>query len=98
MKIKKSNLLQQDDNGFSYRPRERSNFDHQIVDQLLLLQRHRVKQLFEEVATESPEEIISRLVTSGERWLNGSAQNDDMTFVVVHVKKSSPPGQGLGGD
>ncbi|MCK5571888.1 MAG: SpoIIE family protein phosphatase, partial [Bacteroidetes bacterium] len=58
----------------------------------------RVKQLFEEVATESPEEIISRLVTSGERWLNGSAQNDDMTFVVVHVKKSSPPGQGLGGD
>jgi len=26
-------------------------------------------------------------VKSGESWLGGSAQNDDMTFVVVHAKR-----------
>ncbi len=45
----------------------------------------RVQPLFEEIAHETPDEIIAHLKTAGETWMNGNHQNDDITFVVLKV-------------
>jgi ligand-binding sensor domain-containing protein/serine phosphatase RsbU (regulator of sigma subunit) len=44
------------------------------------------KVLFEQVATASPQAIISHLVKAGQEWANGHPQEDDVTFVVLKVK------------
>jgi serine phosphatase RsbU (regulator of sigma subunit) len=44
------------------------------------------RKLVEEVAHASPQAIIDYLVAAGEKWANGRAQEDDVTFVVVKVK------------
>jgi len=46
----------------------------------------RVKELFQEAAETSPDEIIPHLTAAGERWSNGRPHNDDITFVVLKVK------------
>jgi serine phosphatase RsbU (regulator of sigma subunit) len=46
----------------------------------------RARNLFEELATETPEEIISKLKASGSEWVNGNDPDDDVTFVVIKVK------------
>lgn len=44
------------------------------------------KNIFAEVATRSPHEIIAHLIRAGETWANGHPQEDDVTFVVMKVK------------
>ncbi len=44
------------------------------------------RNLFEEVAGESPEEIIQKLRDAGTDWVNNADPDDDVTFVVIKVK------------
>ena len=46
----------------------------------------RARNYFEEIAGESPEEIISKLKTAGSEWVNDKDPDDDVTFVVIKVK------------
>jgi serine phosphatase RsbU (regulator of sigma subunit) len=43
----------------------------------------RVKEAFGRVAEKSPPEIIAALEETGEAWGGGTAQDDDITFVVI---------------
>ncbi len=45
----------------------------------------RVKTNFKEVISNSPDEIINKLVTACDNWMNGRIQDDDITFVVIRV-------------
>ena len=45
------------------------------------------KEVFEEAAQKSPQDIITHLKESAEEWLNGKAQDDDITFVVLKIKQ-----------
>ena len=47
----------------------------------------RARNSFEEVAEKEPEEIISYLKEEGSRWSNDKEPDDDVTFVVIKVKK-----------
>ena len=46
----------------------------------------KTKLVLEEVAAQSPGEIIEHFVRVGEEWAGSSPQNDDVTFVVLKVK------------
>ncbi len=46
----------------------------------------KIPDLLKVIGDRSPEEIISSFKNSAEDWLNGSKQEDDMTFVVFKVK------------
>ncbi|MCB0742331.1 MAG: SpoIIE family protein phosphatase, partial [Ignavibacteriae bacterium] len=46
----------------------------------------RARNLFEELATETPEEIITKLKSAGSNWVNDNDPDDDVTFVVIKVK------------
>ena len=46
----------------------------------------RTRNLFEELADNNPENIISRLKEEGRKWTNGEDPDDDVTFVVIKVK------------
>jgi serine phosphatase RsbU (regulator of sigma subunit)/ligand-binding sensor domain-containing protein len=46
----------------------------------------RARNYFEEIAGESPEEIISKLKTAGSNWVKDKDPDDDVTFVVIKVK------------
>ena len=46
----------------------------------------RAKQLFEEILTEAPEEIILKLKNAGSEWSNDKDPDDDVTFVVIKIK------------
>lgn len=48
----------------------------------------RVKEIFKEAAERSADEIVAHLFKAGERWSNGRAQDDDITFVVLKVKQN----------
>lgn len=43
----------------------------------------RVRNMFNEFAKESPQKIIDNFVFEGDKWMNGTAQADDITFVVM---------------
>ncbi|MFI5405953.1 MAG: two-component regulator propeller domain-containing protein [Nitrososphaerales archaeon] len=45
----------------------------------------RVKTSFKDVVSNSPDEIINKLVIAGDDWMNGRLQDDDITFVVLRV-------------
>jgi serine phosphatase RsbU (regulator of sigma subunit) len=47
----------------------------------------RAKSIFAEIASDTPEKIISHLNESAEKWRNGHPQADDMTFIVLKVKE-----------
>jgi len=51
-----------------------------------MLDYSRVKDIFEETAQRSPEEIINHLKKAAEQWLNGKSLDDDITFVVLKFK------------
>ena len=55
-------------------------------EEMEMLDYPRVKEIFKGAAQKSPDEIISHLNESGEKWRKGKAQDDDITFVVVKVK------------
>ena len=57
----------------------------------------RAVSIFAEVAHQSPEEIIEHFKASASTWMNGRAQDDDVTFVVMKVKASTGD-QGAGAD
>ena len=46
----------------------------------------RARNLFEELANDSPEEIISKLKIAGSDWVNDNDPDDDVTFVIIKVK------------
>lgn len=46
----------------------------------------RVSQLVMEAVQKSPQDIIDHLQAASSNWLNGSSQNDDMTFFVFKRK------------
>jgi sigma-B regulation protein RsbU (phosphoserine phosphatase) len=46
----------------------------------------RARNYFEEIADESPEEIITKLKNAGTEWVNDKDPDDDVTFVVIKVK------------
>jgi ligand-binding sensor domain-containing protein/serine phosphatase RsbU (regulator of sigma subunit) len=45
----------------------------------------RVKTSFHEAISNKPDEIINKLVTAGDDWMNGRMQDDDITFVVIRA-------------
>ncbi len=46
----------------------------------------RVKENFKDFAENSPQDIINKLVASGDQWMHGAVQADDITFVVLEVR------------
>jgi len=46
----------------------------------------RARNYFEEIAGDTPEEIISKLKTEGSKWVKDKDPDDDVTFVVIKVK------------
>jgi ligand-binding sensor domain-containing protein/serine phosphatase RsbU (regulator of sigma subunit) len=46
----------------------------------------RVKNHFTKIINDSPDTIIEKLVKAGDKWMNGTTQEDDITFVVIRVK------------
>ena len=46
----------------------------------------KTKELFEEVADQSPEAIIDHLFKASTSWADGEPQADDVTLVVIKVK------------
>lgn len=46
----------------------------------------KTRKLFEEIAEQEPEKIISHLNLFGDKWTNGKENDDDITFVVIKVK------------
>ncbi len=46
----------------------------------------RVRNVFEDVAENSPEEIIEHLKTQGSKWVDDKEPEDDVTFVVIKIK------------
>jgi len=61
-------------------------FPERFNTQEEMLGEERAKAFFEEVARESPEQIIARLLEEEKAWANGRPQDDDVTFVVMKVK------------
>jgi serine phosphatase RsbU (regulator of sigma subunit) len=59
---------------------ERFNQDGEMFDY------SRARQSLAEAASRHPREIIEHFVRAGDRWANGTPQNDDITFVVLKVK------------
>jgi serine phosphatase RsbU (regulator of sigma subunit) len=46
----------------------------------------RVKSNFRKIINHKPDEIINGLVKAGDDWMNGRAQDDDISFVVIKIK------------
>ncbi len=46
----------------------------------------RAKHIFEEISTETPENIILKLKDTGSSWVKDKDPDDDVTFVVIKVK------------
>ena len=47
---------------------------------------NRVRNAFEEVAQQSPDEIVSYLKNAGSEWVDNRDPDDDVTFVVLRMK------------
>jgi len=45
----------------------------------------RVQKYFSDIAENTPDDIIKSLVKKADEWMNGTAQADDITFVVIKV-------------
>ncbi|MEJ2616804.1 MAG: SpoIIE family protein phosphatase [Ignavibacteriaceae bacterium] len=46
----------------------------------------RVKENFMQLAEDNPDEIITQLTSAGDKWMEGTVQADDISFVVIKVK------------
>jgi ligand-binding sensor domain-containing protein/serine phosphatase RsbU (regulator of sigma subunit) len=46
----------------------------------------RVSDRFKNFVNDTPENIIQNLVKSGEEWMDGAIQQDDISFVVIRIK------------
>ena len=47
----------------------------------------RVKEIFKGIAHRTPDEIVNHLSNEAKKWRLQKTQDDDMTFVVINVKK-----------
>jgi serine phosphatase RsbU (regulator of sigma subunit) len=47
----------------------------------------RIRSVFEDVAEQSPDDIVSYLKNEGASWIANENPDDDVTFVVMKVKK-----------
>jgi len=87
--------------GFIGAERQEASFDLQSGDTILLmsdglpemlnpenemLDYPKTKELFEEVANQSPKAIIDHLFKASTSWANGQPQADDITLVVIKIK------------
>ena len=87
--------------GFIGAERQEASFDLQSGDTVLLmsdglpemlnpenemLDYPKTKELFEEVADQSPQAIIDHLFKTSTSWADGEPQADDVTLVVIKVK------------
>ena len=87
--------------GFIGAERQEASFDLQSGDTVLLmsdglpemlnpdnemLDYPKTKELFEEIADQSPEAIIDHLFKASTSWADGEPQADDVTLVVIKVK------------
>jgi serine phosphatase RsbU (regulator of sigma subunit) len=54
-----------------------------------ILDYKRAKKIFENAATQSPKKIIEDLCNAADEWIDGTIQQDDITFLVMKVKESS---------
>ena len=52
----------------------------------------RVQDKFKEVGNCSPGEIVQHLVKYGEEWMDGAAQDDDITLLVIRMKGENSGG------
>ncbi|KAF0151043.1 MAG: Uncharacterized protein FD143_2276 [Ignavibacteria bacterium] len=55
----------------------------------LMLGYDKTIEIFEKIAHLAPKEIINSLNIKGAEWLNGFAQSDDITFVVIKAKQDA---------
>jgi len=46
----------------------------------------RIKDIFGNIARQSPDEVIEKMKDIGTTWLNGGLQKDDMTLLVIKMK------------
>jgi serine phosphatase RsbU (regulator of sigma subunit) len=61
-------------------------FPELMNDDKEMLGYKRTRNLFEELAGYTPEEIIKKLKDAGSDWVNDKEPDDDVTFVVIKVK------------
>ena len=57
----------------------------QMNIQKVIFDYSRVLKYFDEIAENTPNEIINRLVQKANEWMDGIAQADDITFVVIRT-------------
>jgi len=58
----------------------------QMNNEEIMFDYSRVKNSFYQIADNSPDDIIKKLIEIGDKWMNGRPQDDDITFVVIKVK------------
>jgi ligand-binding sensor domain-containing protein/serine phosphatase RsbU (regulator of sigma subunit) len=59
---------------------EQKNAAHEMFDYA------RVRTTFTEVAECLPDEIVRHLVATGEEWMKGTVQEDDITIIAIKIK------------
>ncbi|HTR80918.1 MAG TPA: SpoIIE family protein phosphatase [Bacteroidota bacterium] len=64
-------------------------FPELFNDKKEMLGDDRVKEMIEGVGTKSPREIVDALSQAGDAWAGGAAQEDDMTFIVLKIKRNT---------
>ena len=61
-------------------------FPELVNEEKEMLGYKRAKHIFEEISTETPENIILKLKDTGSSWVKDKDPDDDVTFVVIKVK------------
>lgn len=61
-------------------------FPELLNDQNEVFGYKRARNLFEELAGNTPEDIIAKLKDEGSRWTNDADPDDDVTFIVIKAK------------
>jgi len=62
-------------------------FLERFNDRMETMEDSRGKEIVKEFGDKSPQDIIDHLSKIGDTWANGRPQNDDVTFVVLKVKR-----------
>ena len=57
----------------------------QMNSHMVIFDYSRVLKYFDEIAENTPNEIINRLVEKADEWMDMQKQNDDITFVVIRA-------------
>ena len=61
-------------------------FPELVNDEKEMFGYKQARNLFEDLAEKSPDDIISKLKEEGSKWVKDQDPNDDVTFVVIKVK------------